>query len=709
MIALCEDTKEKQPLRVVKRDGRVVRFDKEKIVVAVTLACYAEGQEVEKFAVKQVAEIIANNVIKLIEEDDLINVQSIEHLVERELMENKLYGVARQYIEYRSARARERLFGDMGNVEKMVERLMNKDTAIVNENANKDSRTFATNRDLTAGTVAKATGIKLLPPEVAEAHIRGEVHQHDLDFFPYSPMTNCQNYDYGTMLKKGFTIGNAQLKTPQSIRVAIAHMVQMLSAVGGSAYGGSTFNRIDEQLAEYAEKNYQKHLTFFMEMLGQSGISEQAMKDIAVKESEKLTKRDIYEAMQAFEYEINTLTTVQGQVPFVTVNFGLGTGKWERAIQEAILKVRIKGLGGGKTAIFPKLVMGIKDGVNLRPEDPNYDIKQLALECASKRIYPDILNYDNLVEVTGSYKSPMGCRSFLQAWKDANGNEVNEGRGNLGVSTINLPRVALESKGDKELFWDILEKRMDIVAQAMRFRINQIFGKAKPEMAPIMYKSGILGHNLKDGDSVDSVFNNLRGTISMGYIGLYEVGAVFFGGDWETSRDAKQFTIDIIKRMKARCLELSEELDVWASVYATPSESLTDRFVRLDLETFGEIENVTDKGYYTNSFHTDVRKKMTPFDKIDFEKEYIPHTSGGFITYVEAPIMKWNLKALETLWDYSYDRVPYFGVNIPIDKCFECGFEGDFEPTAKGYKCPECGNSNSDTTDVIKRQCGLTD
>ena len=679
-------------------------YDDKRIYSAVKRACYSVQDLKVRGNEDKIAMIITERVGSHFHEaKKAIPIKAIQSAVETELMRREYLSIATSYIEYRSARERERMFGDSADVEKMVARLMSKDATIVNENANKDSRTFATNRDLTAGTVAKATGIKLLPPEVAKAHIKGEVHQHDLDFFPYSPMTNCQNYAYGEMLRKGFSIGNAELATPKSIRVAVAHLVQMLSAVGGSAYGGSTFNRIDEELAVYASKNYEKHYNQLSNLL--EPIEPHELKRIE-QEAITLTERDIYEAMQALEFEINTLTTVQGQVPFVTVNFGLGTGRWERAIQKAILEVRLQGLGGGKTAIFPKLVMGIKRGINANPEDPNYDIKQLALECASRRIYPDILNYDKLVEVTGSYKSPMGCRSFLQAWKDAEGNEVNEGRGNLGVSTINMPRIALESRGNKEKFWELLEVRMDIVAQAMRFRISEVFGKAKPEMAPIMYKAGLLGHNLEDGESVAPVFNNLRGTISMGYIGLYEVGAVFYGGAWENNPEAKEFTLDILKRMKAKCLELSDELGVWASVYATPSESLTDKLARLDLETFGEVENVTDKGYYTNSFHVDVRKQLNPFAKIDFEKDYIPHTSGGFITYVEAPVMKWNLKSLEALWDYSYDQVPYFGVNIPIDKCFECGFEGDFEPTEKGYQCPECGNSNSETTDVIKRQCG---
>lgn len=394
------------------------------------------------------------------------------------------------------------------------------------------------------------------------------------------------------------------------------------------------------------------------------------------------------------------------QTPFYTLNFGLGTGKWEREIQKAIFEIRIKGLGAqGRTAIFPKLVFGIKKGVNYYEADPNYDIKQLAIKCSIARVYPDILNYDKLVELTGSYKSPMGCRSFLQGWEDANGNDVSNGRMNLGVVTLNLPRIALESNGDQELFWDILDDRMKVVEDALVYRMERVF-EAKPEMAPILYKNGAFGIRANEGDSVEEFFKNLRATISIGYIGLYEVGAMFFGGDWESNLEAKEFTLEVLRRLKKRSLELSDEHGVWFSVYGTPAESLTDRFCSMDTERFGIVENVTDKEYYTNSFHYDVRKDVNPFDKIDFEKDYPVYASGGFIHYCEYPKLNKNPKALEAVWDYSYDKVAYLGTNTPIDRCYECGYEGDFTPVSKGYKCPGCGNQDPDTVDVVKRQCG---
>ncbi len=297
------------------------------------------------------------------------------------------------------------------------------------------------------------------------------------------------------------------------------------------------------------------------------------------------------------------------------------------------------------------------------------------------------------------------CRSFLQGWKDENGIEVNAGRMNLGVVTLNLPRVAMESKGDKDTFWQILMERLDIVKDGLIYRINRT-KEAKPQNAPILYKHGAFGERLKNGEPVDNLFKNRRATISLGYIGLYEVATVFYGGDWEQNPEAKAFTLEILKLMKANAEKWSNEYGYHFSIYSTPSESLTDRFCRMDTEKFGIVENITDKEYYTNSYHYDVRKNPTPFEKLDFEKDYPKYASGGFIHYCEYPNMRQNPVALETVWDYAYDRVGYLGTNTPIDHCYECGHDGDFEPTEKGFKCPECGNDDPKSCDVVKRTCG---
>ncbi|MDU5309003.1 MAG: anaerobic ribonucleoside-triphosphate reductase, partial [Varibaculum cambriense] len=410
----------------------------------------------------------------------------------------------------------------------------------------------------------------------------------------------------------------------------------------------------------------------------------------------------------SLEYEINTLYSSNGQTPFVTLGFGMGTDRFEREIQKSILKIRIEGVGKDKhTAIFPKLVFGLRRETNLNPEDPNYDIKQLALECSTKRMYPDVLSYDRLTEIEGDYKVPMGCRSFLPKWVDPQtGEAVNAGRNNLGVVTLNIPRIAMQSRGSKERFWKIFDERMQVVKEALVYRARRC-EDATPENAPILYRYGAFGIRAEEGDQdVTKFFHNQRSTLSIGYIGLYEAATVFYGPDWETDTEAKDFTIEIVKRMAELADQWKKEYPYWFSVYSTPSESLTDRFCRLDRQKFGNIPDITAKEYYTNSFHYDVRKKITPFEKIDFEAIYPEYAKGGFIHYCEYPKLTHNTKALEAVWDYAYDKVAYLGTNTPIDKCYECGFSGEFAPTAEGFKCPECGNTDPDTCDVVKRTCG---
>ena len=511
-------------------------------------------------------------------------------------------------------------------------------------------------------------------------------------------MTNCCLIDFEGMLRNGFKIGNAEVESPKSIQTATAQISQIIANVASSQYGGCSADRIDEVLAPYAEKNYEKHLKDAEEW-----VLPEKREDYAWQK----TKKDIYDAMQSLEYEINTLFTSNGQTPFTSLGFGLGTNRFEREIQKAILEIRIKGLGSEhRTAIFPKLIFTLKRGLNLEPGTPNYDIKQLALECATKRMYPDVLSYDKIVELTGSFKVPMGCRSFLQGWKDDNGVEVNSGRMNLGVVTVNLPRIALESEGNKEKFWEIFNERMNIAEDALVYRVERT-KEATPANAPILYQYGAFGKRLGKYDQVDQLFRNRRATISLGYIGLYEVATVFYGPNWEENPEAKQFTIEIIKDMKKRVEEWSDQYDYHFSIYSTPSESLTDRFCRLDTEKFGKVPDITDKEYYTNSFHYDVRKNPSPFEKLDFEKVY-PEAgaTGGFIHYCEYPVLQQNPKALEAVWDYAYDRVGYLGTNTPIDRCYKCDFEGDFTPTERGFTCPNCGNSDPKTVDVVKRTCG---
>ena len=688
---------ETSQMKVIKRDGRHVDFDEQKINEALIKAekkIHGSLSPLTYEKIQMIADLVVQEIKSRFAEN--VKIYEIQNIVEHILLEKNEYELAEEYINYRTKRDFAR--SKATDINFSIEKLINKDQTVVNENANKDTNVFNTQRDLTAGIVGKSIGLKMLPPHIANAHQKGDIHYHDLDYHPYTPMTNCCLIDFKGMLNNGFKIGNAEVESPKSIQTATAQISQIIANVASSQYGGCSADRTDELLAPFAELNYKKHLKDAEEWID----SPERQKEYAKAK----TKKDIFDAMQSLEYEINTLFTSNGQTPFTSLGFGLGENWFEREIQKAILQIRINGLGSEKrTAIFPKLIFTLKKGVNLNPEDPNYDIKQLALECATKRMYPDILNYDKIVELTGSFKVPMGCRSFLQGWKDENGQEVNVGRMNLGVVTLNLPRIAIESKGDQNKFWQLLSDRLEIMKDALLYRVERC-KEAIPANAPILYMYGAFGKRLSRTDSVNELFKNRRATVSLGYIGLYEVASAFFGGEWETNPEAKAFTLDIVKELKANADAWGDEYGYHFSVYSTPSESLTDRFCRLDTEKFGIIENITDKEYYTNSFHYDVRKNPTPFEKLEFEKDYPKYCSGGFIHYCEYPMLQQNPKALEAVWDFAYDKIGYLGTNTPIDHCYQCGFEGDFKPTERGFECPECGNHDPKTCDVVKRTCG---
>ena len=730
---------------VEKRDGRVVDFDPINIISAVKSA-FADldkqvGPEEEKL-IRGFADQIEGEITERY--NGPAKIEDIQNLVEHALIDAHLYDVARAYTNYRLDKDIQR--AKATDVNEAVSRFINQDPTLIHENANKDANVYATQRDLLAGAVSKAAAFNMLPPAVANAHMKGDIHFHDADYSPFTAQSNCSLPNFWDMLANGFTLGNAPMASPKSIAIAATQITQIMKDVASSQYGGQTANRADEHLAAYAKKDYEKFLEEARETIPDGMPVEFARRQVEnakANEPAKLhfgsreplpmdtpfhtdvdeleqereilakvrTRKSIYDAMQTMEYQINSNRVSNGQTPFVTVGFGLGTDWFAREVQRAILLNRIRGLGKDHhTAIFPKLVFTVRHGVNADPGDPNYDLKQLALECATKRMYPDVIFYENIVKITGSFKAPMGCRSFLQGWIDPKtGKDVEDGRMNLGVVTVNIPRIALESHGDKDRFWKIFDERMTVAHQALQFRIMRC-KQATPVNAPTLFRFGAFGR-LGANDSVDQLFRNERATVSLGYIGLYEATSVFYGKDWMRDHDwdpeGKEFALSIVKRMNELCKDWSTAEGYHYSVYSTPAESLTDRFNRMDREKFGEVDGVTDHDFYTNSFHYPVWLQPTPMEKLDYEKDFPYYASGGFINYCEFPCLQANPKALEAVWDYAYTiGIGYLGTNTPIDRCYECGFEGDFEPTEEGFKCPECGNSDPDRCNVTKRTCG---
>lgn len=772
---IIDEARQQDTLKVAKRDGRIVDFDPENIKTAVSKAF----RDVDKTTPDARLESKINQLAAVVESrtrakysDRPADINEIQTLVEQALIEEHYYDVAKSYTEYRFNRDVER--AKQTDANEAVKKFVSKDKDIVDENANKDSKLYSTQRDLLAGAISKSAAIRMLPKDVANAHAKNDIHYHDADYSPFTAMTNCSLPDFADMLKHGFALGNAEMGSPHSIETAATQVTQIMQDVASSQYGGQTFNRADEALAPYAMKNYAKNLETAESVFPDDDDLEAARKRLAgIKKREAkwlhiedrkpipdkddqpfdanatgmeairetyakiLTRKNIYDAMQTMEYQINTTHSTCGQTPFVTVDFGLGTSWAEREIQRAILLIRIGGLGvDHRTAIFPKLTYTIKYGLNSEPGDPNYDLKQLALECSSKRMYPDILFYENVVNITGSFKAPMGCRSFLQGWTNPEtGKDEEEGRMNLGVVTVNIPKIALKSKGNVRKFWRLFDQEMQVAHHALQFRAKKC-SEALPGNAPVLWKNGAFGR-LEDGGDVDSLMKNSRATLSLGYIGLYETTAVFYGKDWVNDwgwdEDARDFALSIVRKMSDLCKKWEAEEGYHYSVYGTPSESLTDTFSKALIADYGDkIDGITDHDFITNSFHRPVWLSGNPdsepsesvqevmnrprfhvaddggaASKMDFEQPFLKYSAGGHIVYVEYPSMRQNLKGLEAMWDYAHKiGIDFLGTNTPIDHCFRCGYEGDFEPTDVGYKCPNCGNDNPEEADVTKRVCG---
>ncbi|AGH32032.1 anaerobic ribonucleoside reductase large subunit [Vibrio phage PWH3a-P1] len=565
-------------------------------------------------------------------------------------------------------------------------------------NANKDAAVFSTQRDLFAGESAKYVAHNyLLPKHLSDAHQKGLIHIHDLDYFPLSGMTNCCLIHLEDMLTNGFKMNNVEITTPTNINTAMTLASQIVMAVASSQYGGISFNRLDEVLAPYVTKTLSKQRT---EALNEG------VKDVDGYANRK-TRKDVYDACQTFLYQVNSMTCTSGQSPFISVGFGLGTSWEAKLIQEMILQVQIDGLGKNKvTPVFPKLIYSVRDGINHKPEDPNYDIKQLALECSSKRLYPDILNYDKTVEITGSFKASMSCRSFLSPWYNEKGELQHSGRTNLVVVTLNLVMIGLEANKDFNKFWKLLDERITLAKEMCEYRL-EVLSKVQAKSAPILYTEGAL-MRLQPEDYVLPHLLKRGSSISIGYIGLNELANSMFNNNEHlfNSEEKQKFTLDVLKYIDGKVIQFKEETGVGYSTYATPSESQCKRLRDKCVDKFGIVDGVTDKEYFTNSFHLEAGKQTDPYSRMDFEAQYIPHSNGGFISYSELPDMRRNLEALEDLWDFSYNITPYYAINTPVDQCFECGFEGNMTSTSKGFVCPDCGNSEQDKMYVIRRVSG---
>ena len=676
-------------ITVQKKDGRVVAYRPRKILNDLESAERVFGVDFHT-SKTQIVEIITRRAA----EHTLINSADLFQIVEDALSQSP--AVLAAFREYK--RQQDELIAASTDITHAISRVAGGDEKVLAENGNKDSRTFTTQREILVGAVTKAKGLEMLPEDIRRAHIKGLIHVHDLDRSPFAGMPNCSLPDFEYLLSQGFTLGNARIEPPRSVGVAATLLVQLLGAISGEQYGGISIHEIDRLLEPYAEMTLEKN----RELYRAAGLEK--VEELAREK----TARDIYDAMQAFEYQVNTLTTAAAQTPFTSISLGMTTSWCGREIQKSILAVREKGMSG-ETAIFPKILFFVDEGINHSPHDPNHDLKQAAMRCSMRRIYPDLVAVPRIRELKeGQLITPMGCRSFLHPWKNAAGEYELSGRNNLGVVSINLPRIAISAQGSVEDFFAGLDEAMELSIRALKIREDVVLG-ADLEQAPIMYTQGGMGNpagkrSVRDFYTGD---NHKRSSISLGYIGIHNAMVALTGSrDWQESEEYKELSRRILVHMNARVSAIQNQFNAAMSVYATPSESLCDRFAELDRIRFGKLPGINDREYYENSFHFPSYLDTNPVAKINFEADYMPLTPGGFMYYVEAPTLLANPLAFEAIWDEAFDKVGYFGINSPVDNCFICDFEGEFHCDEQGYICPGCSNRDESQASVTRRLCG---
>lgn len=701
--------------RVIKRDGTVVEFNKERIENAIKKTFEQSSREPNI----KLIEKISTQIEEL--PDKVLSVEEIQDIVVKKLMASSEKDIAMSYQSYRTIKTEIR--EKEKSIYKQIAELVDaSDEKLLAENANKDAKTISVQRDLLAGISSRDYYLnKIVPEHIKVAHIKGEIHLHDLDYLLFRE-TNCELVDIETMLKGGCNIGNAKMLEPNSVDVAVGHIVQIIASVSSNTFGGCSIPYLDRALVPYIKKTFKKHFlrgVKYIDDLKEEQIEELKKEDIEYSNLElknkypktyeyslDMTEESVKQAMQGLEYEINSLSTVNGQTPFTTVGIGTETS-WEgKLVQKYVLKTRMAGFGSKKeTAIFPKIVYAMCEGLNLNEEDPNWDIAQLAFECMTKSIYPDILFVTPEQVRNETVVYPMGCRAFLSPWKDENGKEKYSGRFNIGATTINLPRIAIKNRGNEEAFYKELDRILEICKDNSVFRAEYL-EKTVAEVAPILWMSGALAQ--KDPkDTIKDLIWDGYATVSIGYIGLSEVSQLIYGKDFSQDEKIYEKTFNILKYISEKVEQFKKETNLGFALYGTPSESLCYRFARIDKQEFGDIEGITDKGYYDNSFHVSSRINISPFEKMRMEALGHKYSSGGHISYIETDSLTKNIDAIPDILRYAkMVGIHYMGINQPVDKCHICGFKGEFTASREGFTCPQCGNHDGSQMSVIRRVCG---
>ena len=686
-------------MKVIKRDGRIVDYDRSKVVTAIEKA-NNEVRRREK-ATKEDIKAITTYIEELDKKRMLV--EDIQDVIEEKLMELGKYELAKKYIVYRYTRALVRKSNTTD--ESILGLIRNENKELAEENSNKNTVLASTQRDYIAGEVSRdLTRRMLLPEKISKANDEGVLHFHDADYF-VQPIFNCCLINIGDMLDNGTVMNGKMIESPKSFQVACTVTTQIIAAVASNQYGGQSVDL--KHLGKYLRKSKDK---FYKELKEEFG-SELDSKTVE-KLVEKRVKTELSAGVQTIQYQINTLMTTNGQSPFVTLFLHLEQDdeyiNENAMIIEEVLKQRYEGIKNSAgiyvTPAFPKLVYVLDEFNCLKGGKYDY-LTKLAVKCSSKRMYPDYISAKKMKEnYEGNVFSPMGCRSFLAPWKDENGKYKFEGRFNQGVVSINLPQIGIVSEGDEEKFWKEFDQRLELCKEALMCRHYALLGTTA-DISPVHWRYGAIAR-LEQGEKIDKLLYGGYSSISLGYIGIYELTKLIKGVS-HTTPEGHDFAIKVMNHLKDTVQRWKDETNIGFALYGTPAESLCYKFARIDKERFGTIKDITDKGYYTNSYHVDVREKINAFDKLKFESEFQNLSLGGAISYVEIPQMKNNIEALEELVKFIYDNIQYAEFNTKSDYCNVCGYSGEIKINEDNeWECPQCGNKDHNKMSVVRRTCG---
>ena len=697
-------------MKIIKRNGSEAAFDITKIIVAVSKA-NKEIDERQRLTNEQIRTIAANVEGACVAMGRAASVEEIQDLVEKQIMGQGAFDVAKEYICYRYTRSLARRANTTDN--QILSLIECNNEEVKQENANKNPTVNSVQRDYMAGEVSKdITRRILLPREIVEAHEQGIIHFHDMDYFAQH-MHNCDLVNLEDMLQNGTVITGTLIEKPHSFSTACNIATQIVAQVASNQYGGQSISLA--HLAPFVQISREKIRREVEVEIGELGVSPDEAQ--ISKMVERRLREEIKRGVQTIQYQVVTLMTTNGQAPFITVFMYLNEAKNEREkrdlamIIEEVLLQRYEGVKNEKgvwvTPAFPKLIYVLQED-NIIPGSEYYYLTELAAKCTAKRMVPDYISEKKMKELKeGNCFPVMGCRSALSPWKDENGNYKFYGRFNQGVVTLNLVDVALSSGGDMEKFWKVFDERLDLCYRALMCRHNRLKGTLS-DAAPILWQYGAISR-LKKGEPIDARLSGGYSTISLGYAGLCEC-VRYMTGKSHTDPSATPFALAVMKYMNAACEKWKAETTIGFGLYGTPLESTTYKFAKCLQRRFGIIPGVTDKPYITNSYHVHVTEHIDAFEKLRFESQFQALSTGGAISYVEVPNMQNNLEAVLQIIRYIYDNIMYAELNTKSDYCQKCGYDGEIQIVEDDgklvWECPNCGNRDQDTMNVARRTCG---